>query len=459
MSEKNSGKKNALSTRGQVEAKKNEVLDAAILGAKKQTADDLLWGKELTESIQNKGLIYSSLYRIWRIPANILSLAGESLGKVAQIFPPLNAVMIGLLCAIDLVEAIFLSKETRNRRVVKAVNNASCTALTITATVLILNPATAPLGAALSAVAMVFAVGNDAFFWYKARRDLRIATKQSLMVKAELDSRVQDLLNNQYKADVDQIKDINHRIEKLEKNTPQLFSDVHARLLALRQEKNNLILKLDDAINRDEIVILKRQSLIRINDRVQQLTVENAKRKADLTSNTFSLLGAVLLTVFAFATAAVLLSNPIGLGITGVVLLSIGTVVAIKSKYFSKKLEKENEPKKVEAVEAIPLLEQNSEAGGLYHNLAEKHNEEARDTEQIVHRFVENLQESERLSAEKKILQSDIAYHDVEEQGSVPAVSGQVVENKAPVMDENLKDENVKDENNESSQLRPKDNI
>lgn len=113
---------------------------------------------------------------------SIFALLGKPIGLVTAI-PIVQTVINGFYAILDLVEAIFLSKETRATKAIKGINAVTSTGLGIASLVLSLNPATAPIGATLSLIAASISVVNSAYEYYAA--NVKLTEAEEVLKKAE----------------------------------------------------------------------------------------------------------------------------------------------------------------------------------------------------------------------------------------------------------------------------------
>lgn len=150
-------------------------LDEQIQQRKRTDSEAREAAKKHTAKIQSAGVWYRLFSNILKVVTTSLKIAHDSIGVAASLIPPVNAVISGMFATIDLVEALFISEETKNRRAVKGVTATISIGLTITSTIMVLNPATAPIGAALLAGAMLVSTLKEGFFWYKTNKDVRRA--------------------------------------------------------------------------------------------------------------------------------------------------------------------------------------------------------------------------------------------------------------------------------------------
>ncbi|MEO8401453.1 MAG: hypothetical protein ABI597_06595 [Gammaproteobacteria bacterium] len=249
--------------------------------------------KQITQT-QEVNVQVKWFFRLGSVITNAIKVAGDAIGIVGKIIPPLNALITGMFTIVDLVEAIFISQETRQRRGVKIFTSIMGSGLTIAAAVLTFNPLTAPLGAALSAGAMFVATIKEAYFWYNAKIDLDNA-KKNLVVSSE------ELAN---------------------------FTTSHPT------DKAG-INKLKNTISVHKAAVYKAR------------ITRNEKRRA-FAYNALSFVGMTLLAVTAFALAGAILANPIGLGIAGVSLLAVAVVGGAYNTYKKRKSAKAGMPQSIE---------------------------------------------------------------------------------------------------------------
>ncbi len=354
---------------------KNEALEEEAHEAKQQALEDIAYQKEQLEKLEKANTFYRLAYKSWSVIKDILTLLHDTVGKLATILPPLNAFIKGTFFVIELVEAIFISKEVRNTKTVKIINSAIGTGLTIAGTILIFNPVTAPLGAMLFAGAMFIATITDGFFWYKASKNLKTTKAELAHVKHDINHHIHEFLESHCKEEIKQVSDLHHQIDALEKHEINLTPNDRIKLESLKQSKATLINKINYSVNSQENILTLRQKFKNLNNNiVTERKIRNEKRKNFFLSAA-SFIGTALLAISAVLVAAAVLSNPISLGIAGTVILGITTFVAVKSKYFPAK-------PAIEKSVAIVSLEAKKE------NL---HSEHISDTEHIVHRLGKKL--------------------------------------------------------------------
>jgi membrane protein implicated in regulation of membrane protease activity len=370
-------KKRLLQKQEENEERERFALDEELRIARQKRAEDDAWQVKQAAQIQNAGALYKLFYRIGSTVTGAIKVAGATIGEAAKILPPLNALITGMLFIIDLVEAVFISKETRNRRAIKIANSVIGTGLSIAAVVLSFNPATSPLGIALSAGAMAIASAKDAVFWYKASRDLRKAKKALAIEKNKLNGEISDFVRTQHHDDIIKFRDLNHAITEMN-NKSVLSTDERSQLALLKQNKNALTFKINHSVNSREDVVLARQNIRALSITVKESRVDRNQKRKSFLSNFVSFLGTALLAVSAFVVTAAVISNPIGLGIAGVALLGIATAVAIKNRFF---------PSKEKAASVAPILN---------HEENHEHIEHVADTEHIVHQLAHGSREVER---------------------------------------------------------------
>jgi hypothetical protein len=309
-------------------------IDDEMRTARLKKADEDAWQEKQTAQIQKVGVFYRLWYRIGSTVTGVIKVAGQSIGAAAKILPPLNALITGVFFMIDLVESLFISKETRNRRAVKIANSTICTGLCVAAVVLSFNPATAPLGAALAAGAMAVASVKEGFFWYKASRDLRRAKAKLADTKEKLNTDISDFVRTQHQDDVMKFKDLSRHIEGLENKTIPLVVEEKALLVSLKQQRDAVTKKINYSVNNQETMLSTRQQIGQLATTVEVNRLDRNKKRNGFLNTFASFVGTALLAVSAFLVAAAVLSNPIGLGIAAVTILGIATVVAAKNYFF-----------------------------------------------------------------------------------------------------------------------------
>jgi hypothetical protein len=307
---------------------------AAEDAAKRKLAEDEAYQQQQAKQVQKVGLYYNFFYRLASITTNTLELAGQSIGFIGKILPPLNALVTGMLFIVDLVEALFISRETRNRRAMKITNSIVATGLSTAALVLSFNPATAPLGLTLSAGAMAMSATKDAFFWYKARRDLRNATQTLTAASQQLRHDTHEYVLAKHEPDLVRVKAFNAEIGQLTKKG--LTLETKSRYTQLIQQKSQVMATINTALQSHEPLALQRKKVNELAAKVEVLRIERNQKRRSFFSNALSCLGVCLLAVSAMAVAAAVLTNPIGLSIAATTLLGIATAVAIKNNFFSK---------------------------------------------------------------------------------------------------------------------------
>jgi hypothetical protein len=115
--------------------KENAALEEELRTSRQKAAEALEWQARQAQQIQNAAGNYRLFYRTWAVTASAIQLAGTTIGTVVSYIPFVNAIFNGLFFVIDMVEAIFISQETRNRRFVKAFNSTIGTGLTVASVV------------------------------------------------------------------------------------------------------------------------------------------------------------------------------------------------------------------------------------------------------------------------------------------------------------------------------------
>ena len=368
-----------------LEQEENEKLDAEIRAKKAKKAADLEYQQKQIAALQNASTSYKLFYRTWSIVNNITKLIGHSLGIALKVIPPLNALVNGIILVIDLVEAIFLSEETRNRRAVKIINSVTGTGLTIAAAILLFNPATAPLGAVLSASAIGLGTLKEGFYWYKARNDLQQARLKLKQEKHQLQHEMHDFVKNHCHDEIQQIKNLNIKIRELE--STELHPILSLDLDVLKQKKQAIIHRINYTLNNQDNILAWRRKIRRSKNNVIQLRKARDDKRKNFFFNLISFVGMTALAVSGTLVAAAVLTNPIALGVIGVSLLGVATAAAISNKFLSKK----SAPVKPKPFD----LTHDSEYG--------LHMEHISDTEHIVRKLAH-----ESKDLEVKILKSDI---------------------------------------------------
>lgn len=174
----------------------------------------------------NKSLIQKSIdffsrskwfFRFISGTSYILKLAAHSyeitkdFAIVAKdLVPPLSAAFYGFLITLEIIEALFFSRETLNRRAFKIGNSICALGLTIASGVIM--TANLPLGAALAAGAMAVSSIKEGFFWYKASKDLTIAKKNLLESNS---NRVSSQKINELTAEVNRCRQVRNEKRRL----------------------------------------------------------------------------------------------------------------------------------------------------------------------------------------------------------------------------------------------------
>jgi hypothetical protein len=213
-----------------------------------------------------------------------LRLAGETLGFISKLFPPIGAIMTGMVTIVELVEALCISKENLKRRAVQAFTSVISLSLTVTAVILAFNPATAAVGATLSAGAMLVATIKNGFLFNNARKD-------------------------------------------------------HNAIAAKLAEKNEQLKNPETSTDRKEQLNLEIYHLTVKMEKSREIYIQKG---IALASSAISLIGTVILAVAAFATIGAIAANPITLGIVGVVCLGFTLVGSVYSIY--RKQQQKNKP-------------------------------------------------------------------------------------------------------------------
>lgn len=288
--EKNSLLTNEQLARQRREQKEDEDYRMALDEEIRRRKESDEYTKKQISKAQDANMQVKWFFRLGSVITNSIKVAGDAIGIAGKIIPPLNALITGMFTIVELVEAIFISQETRQRRGVKIFTSIMGTGLTTAAAVLTFNPLTAPLGAALSAGAMFVATIKEAYFWYNTKIDLDNAKKDLLVARDELANFT--TANPTDKAGIDKLK--------------------------------NMISVKKAAVYKARIT-------------------RNEKRRA-FAYNALSFVAMTLLAVTAFALAGAILANPIGLGIAGVSLLAVAVVGGAYNVYKKRKLAKAGVP-------------------------------------------------------------------------------------------------------------------
>jgi hypothetical protein len=385
-------KKSLLTPNELAQERENAALDEQLRASRKKAAEDIEWQAKQTGQIQNVAGSYSLFYRTWAVTTSAIQLAGTAIGAAASYIPFINAIFNGLFFVVDMVEAIFISQETRNRRFVKALNSTIGTGLTIASVVLSLNPATAPLGLALSATAIGIATAKEAFFWYKASKDLRTAKEKLATAKQKVADDISEFVEHNHKDDIKQVREINYKINHIREHQVSILPTVQAELNTLRQQRHDVVVKINKSVHDQEDILAARTQINELKEKVNECRIYRNEKKKGFFTNLASFVGVALLAVAAVTVAAALLSNPFGLAIAGVAILGVATVVAIRNKFFPHK------PKMEEVVADLPAATSESQAedNALHHDLHLDHphsyavsqrHRYMGDTEKIVHQL------------------------------------------------------------------------
>jgi hypothetical protein len=372
--------------------KENAALDEQLRVSKKKAAEDLEWQVKQTAQIQNAAGNYGLFYRAWAVLTGAIRLAGVTIGTAALYIPFINAIFNGLFFVVDMVEAIFISQETRNRRFVKAFNATIGMGLTIASVVLSLNPATAPLGLVLTATAIGISTAKEAFFWYKGTKDLRIAKEKLSAAKQKVRDDMSEFIEHNHKEDIKQVREINHQIDYIRKHQVSILPAVQAELSALRQQRHAVVVKINKSVHDQGHILTTRTQINVLKENVNERRIYRNERKKGFFGNLASFVGVTLLAIAAVTVAAGLISNPFGLAVAGVAILGVATAVAIRNKFFPHK------PKMEEIISDSTLAasEQPEVDDLLHHDLDLEHSHSydvkqrqryIGDTEKIVHKL------------------------------------------------------------------------
>lgn len=310
------------------EEKEIERLENERLAAKKQAVEDFeSQQKDLAKVRKATGYYYSFFSKPWSVIYNIIKLTGSTIGVAAKIIPPIKAMIEGFNSIVEIIEAVFISQETLNRRVVKAFNGTVSTVLSIAAVALAFNPATAPLGIALSLGATAVATAKEAFFWYKANKDLKKMKSELEKTEKNTKEKIYSIVYKEHESDIKKLKQINHEI-------PQIKDPL--QLKALQQEKDNLIHNIDEAVNHRPEILESRNHIKQLKSNLAKLTTQHREQRKSFFYSALSFIGISLAAVSAFAIAGIIVANPITLGIAATTILAVITVASIKDKLLPK---------------------------------------------------------------------------------------------------------------------------
>lgn len=357
-----------------------------------------------SNNTQNKNLSAkpkpSLLYRIfsmaWFSVTNTLKVGSEYIGQIAQVIPILNAIISGIVCLIDISEAVLMNRETRGHKKIKMLNSSIGIGLAVTAATLAFFSATAPLAVTFSAIAMFAACVNETYFWKTKQKELNQLKLNLASYRNQLDQEVNQLLQSHYHVEAEQIKNLNQKIRELQdKEDPESLKN----LSVLQESKQALLNSLDEKINQQESIVKIRAAIKDIKLDIALTRSERNLKRTNFFNNLVSLAGTILLAVFAFALAGAIVTNPIGLGIAGTVLIGISTLLAIKHKLFPKKEPTPEDMVTPEASEQKSLPSDNTPSNQPIKKTVS-------DTEHIVYLLLTGTEESTKRESEKKILHS-----------------------------------------------------
>lgn len=149
-----------------------------ITKQKKKEEEAREYHSKQLEQIKNVRENYDLFEAVRYTLAQIGEFIGRTIKITGQIFPPLYAVISGFGAILDIIEAVFISKEKLNRRMIVMTNSIISSSAGIASFILAFNPATAPLGAVLLAASSAVAAIKESIFWYKSSRDLRAAKNE-----------------------------------------------------------------------------------------------------------------------------------------------------------------------------------------------------------------------------------------------------------------------------------------
>jgi len=268
---------------------------------RKQVARIQWWG----------ALLKTISFRIGSLIKNSFKVAGHEIVKLSMAIPPVNAFVTGVFLMVDLAEAIFLSKEARDVRAVKAITATISTGFVIAAAVMLLHPLTFPLASVFSTLAMGVSTVRDGYYWYKSSQALAAKEEEFAEAKQNYESE---------KAEYDYAKIQYDRGEL----SPQLM-DQH------RKQLNSSIANCNAK-----------------SEEVSKKTAENSEKMRNFFFTGLSFIGMGLITLAGVAVAGFILANPVALGVVGLVVLAVATGLAIKNRIA---------PPQPESVEMVALVE------------------------------------------------------------------------------------------------------
>jgi hypothetical protein len=340
----------------------NQELEAKIQAERKKNQELHTFHKQQLEKISYWSAMYGVIYKAWKTFYELMRTIGQSLGVMVSIIPPINAVVKGMISFVELIEAVFISTETLNRRTVKSLNAIASAGLTIAALVLTANPVTAFLGAILLIAAIGLTTIKDAFFWYKTSRDVRRA-------KA-LNQEIHQFIETSCSNDLSNIKRIDSQIHELEReqNTQDQIED-------MKVKRSIYIRNIDTKVNSN----FSQKKIINYN--LNKLLIDRDTARKNFIVNGMTLIGMALFTVVAFTAVSTLLINPIVLTSIGIALLGVATIIAVKNKFF-------NKPK----VKAHPVTIKKHDI----RHYTEHHSHVHEDTLKIIHSLTHGTREMDK---------------------------------------------------------------
>jgi hypothetical protein len=240
------------------------------LEAKKKHDDDEFIREQLSDISQKFGFVQLA-YSINSLVMTGLTLAGKTLGQLAKIIPLFGPILMGICILLEMVELLFVSKETLERRAVRLFNLLVSASVTISTFVLALNPATMVPAAIISIVGSTVMVAKNGYLLYLAKKELH-----------------------------------------------------HASIELAAKEKQLQGLKGCD-LNRS--VLIKEVDELKI--KVKKCQAAYAGEKLNFTTSLISFAGNVLFAVSAFAVAGLIVSNPVTLGIAALAFCGIATMAGL----------------------------------------------------------------------------------------------------------------------------------
>lgn len=368
---------------------------------KDKTQEELIYQQKQMEKVRKGAGFYRNVYYgAWDFLTNLSQNLSFSLSTTTKIIPPLNALLSGMLYAIELIEAIFISREAMKSRLIQGTNALLSVGLSIAAVVLTLNPATFVIGICMSAGAMGISTIKEGYFWYEASKDLRKEKNNKSVLKQKIDDEIHTHLKSRHANDIAEVKKLNSQIIGFENDKSNSISVIREQTQVWKNQKTALIRKIDLSVNQNKSISSMRNNMRTLDDSIKIKTEKRNEKRKSFFKSMVSFIGTALIALSVIAVVAAVL-NPVGLGIAGVALLGLVTASAIKDKMFPPK-------PKPKIVPISHLLNETT------------HHLHISDTENIIHK----LSLTNHIE-EKVILKNNVQFYNALDKENIPKVASQ----------------------------------